>query len=167
MPLLELAWSAWRKVIDDAAEHNISVGWSVTASLGHEFTTKIETPVGGWSTVLRGLLPHIILEGGRNDISAFQQVEWTSVDTETLVMVANATILRADREITSRPATDWMIDGLIEILARIGRLPSLALVDARRVLDCLHRLGRSAPRTNSAALLVEREVRSRETARDR
>jgi hypothetical protein len=167
VPMLELAWSAWRSVVDDASNSHVAVGWSVTAAIGHEFTTNIETPAGGWSTVLRPLLPRVLLEGGRNDIAAFQQVAWGSVDRETLLIIANATIARADREITSRPATDWMIDTLVEILARVGTQPTLTLVDARRVLDCLQRLGRSSSRAINGSVLVEAEVRSREAARPR
>jgi hypothetical protein len=166
LPLLELAWSAWRSIVDDTVEGHIAVGWSVTAPLGHEFETKIDPPVGGWSTVLRPLLPRVLLEGGRNDIAAFQQVAWASVDPETLTMLANATITRADLEITRRPATDWMLDSLIETLARVGTQPMLTLVNARRVLDCLQRLGRSSPRAINAALLVERDVRVREGVRE-
>jgi hypothetical protein len=165
VPLLELAWSAWRIVVDDAAEQNISVGWSITAALGDKFTTKIAPPTGGWSTALRDLLGRVIIEGSRLDIAAFQQVEWSSIDVATLLVVADATITRAEHEIASRPATDWMVDSLIEILACVGVLATLPLDDARRVLDCLQRLGRSASRANSAAILVEREVRARESAR--
>lgn len=166
VPLLKLVWSAWSRVIDDA-ERNISVGWAVTAPLADEFATNIDPPAGGWSAALRDLLPLVILEGSRNDIGAFQHVDWPSVDPETIVRIADATISRADREISSRPATDWMIGSLIDILARVGVQPSLRLGDARRVLDCLQRLGRDAPGANSAAMLVERDVRTREGSRDR
>lgn len=165
VPLLELVWLAWRTVVDDGAEQSISVGWSVTAALSVEFATAIAPPLGGWSMALRDLLASVIVDGGRLDIAAFQQVQWASVDAATLVVAANATIARAAREITSRPATDWMMDSLIEILARVGVLATLPLDDARRVLDCLQRLGRSAPRANSAAVLVGREVRERESVR--
>jgi hypothetical protein len=167
VPLLTLAWSAWSRVVDDSAESNSSVGWAITAPLGDEFTTKIGVPLGGWSSALRDLLPRVINEGGRNDIGAFQQVDWPSVDAETIARIADAAISRADREITSRPATDWMIGSLIEILARAGVQPSLPLANARRVLDCLQRLGRDAPAANTAAISVERDVRSREASHDR
>jgi hypothetical protein len=167
VPLLELAWSAWSATIDEVADRNALVGWAVTALLARDSETKIEPPAGGWSTSLRHLLLRVICEGGRDDIFGFQQVDWTVVDPETLAMIANVTIIRADREITSRPATDLLIDGLIEILAQIGRLPTLALVDARRVLDCLQRLGRGAQRAISAAIRIEREVRAREKPPDR
>lgn len=163
VPLLEITWSAWSKVIDDTEQDGISVGWSVTAPLGHEFTTKVQAPIGGWSSILRDLLPRLILDGGRNDIAAFQQVDWRSVDPQTLVLIANAAIARSDREITSKPATDLMVDSLVEILLRAGRLSTLALQDARRVLDSLQRLGRRVPRAINAAILVEREVRARES----
>lgn len=164
VPLFELAWSAWRVVIDETAEQNNSMGWAVTALLGNEFETKLDPPAGGWAAALRGLLPRVILDGGRNDIGAFQQVDWTSVDQETLRAIADAAMTRSEREIARRPATDWMISSLIEILVRVGTQPALALVDARRLLDCLQRIGRSASRAVSAALAVERCVREREAA---
>jgi len=165
-PLLEQSWTAWRTVIDDAAGGNISVGWSVVAPLAKRFTTQVDPPAGGWSVRLRQLVARVVAEGGRNDISAFQQVDWAVVDPETLALVADAAIARADQEITSRPPTDWMIDGLIAILGAIGQLAAVPLSHARQVLDCLQRLGRSASKATSAAMAVEREVRAREIPRD-
>lgn len=164
VPLFELAWTAWRIVVDETAEQNNSMGWAVTALLGAEFETKLDPPVGGWAAALRGLLARVIQDGGRNDIGAFQQVDWTSVDQATLCAIADAAIARSEHEIARRPATDWMIGSLTEILVRVGTRPALALVDARRVLDCLQRIGRSASRAVSAALAVERSVREREAA---
>ncbi len=164
VPLFELAWSAWRIVIDETAEQNNSMGWAVTALLGDEFETRLDPPVGGWAAALRGLLARVIQDGGRNDIGAFQQVAWTSIDQATLRAIGDAARARSEREIARRPATDWMIGSLIEILVRVGTQPALALADARRVLDCLQRIGRSASRAVSAALAVERYVREREAA---
>lgn len=166
VPLLELAWSAWSHVIDDAAEGNITVGWSVVAPLEERFTTRIDSSAGGWSVALRALVSRVIAVGGRNDISACQQVEWSTLDSETLALAADAAVERADREIASRPAGDWIIDSLIAVLRDIGRLTTLPLAHARRVLDCLQRLGRSAPQATSAAMTVERELRSREVVRE-
>lgn len=165
--LLEQSWTGWRKVIDDGAEGNISVGWSILAPLAKRFTTRVDPPAGGWSASLRHLVARVVAEGGRNDISAFQQVNWAAVDPETLALVADAAIARADQEITSRPPTDWMIDGLIAILGAVGQLASIPLTQARRVLDCLQRLGRSASKATSTAMTVELEVRAREIPRDR
>lgn len=61
VPLFELAWSAWRIVIDETAEQNNSMGWAVTALLGNEFETRLDPPAEGWAAALRGLLPWVIL----------------------------------------------------------------------------------------------------------
>jgi hypothetical protein len=164
VPLFELAWSAWRIVVDETADQDSSMGWAVTALLGNEFETTLDPPAGGWAAGLRGLLPRVILEGGRNDIGAFQQVDWTSVDQATLRVIAEAAVTRSEREIARCPATDRMISSLIEILERVGAQPALDLPDARRVLDCLQRVGRNSSRAVSAALAVERCVREREAA---
>src|SRR5262249_50281354 len=111
VPLLEQSWEGWRTVIDDAAGGNVSVGWFVVAPLAKRFKAHVDPPAGGWSVNLRQLVARVVAEGGRNDIFAFQQVDWAAVDPETLALVADAAITRADQEITSRPPTDWMIDG--------------------------------------------------------
>lgn len=165
--LLEQSWAGWQKVIDDAAEGKFSVGWSILAPLSKRFAKPVGPHAGGWSLSLRQLIARVVAEGGRNDISAFQQVEWLAVDPETVALVADAAIARADQEITSRPATDWMIDGLIAILGAIGQLASVPLLHARRVLDSLQHVGRTASKATSVAMKVEREVRAREIPHDR
>lgn len=162
VPLFEAAWSAWCIVIDETAEQNISVGWSVTALLGTKFDTRLDPPVGGWAAALREILPRVILDGGSDDIGAFRQVDWVSIDRETLRAIIDAATTRADREISRDRETEWMIASLIEILVRAGTHPAVALVDARRVLDCLQRSGQSAASAVRAALTVELHVRERE-----
>ena len=162
VPLLEQSWAAWQKVIDDAAEGKISVGWSIVAPLSKRFAKPVGPHAAGWSFSLRQLVAHVVAEGGRNDIAAFQQVDWLAVDPATLALVADAAIARADQEITSRPGTDWMIDGLIAILGAIGQLASVPLPQARGVLDSLQRVGRTASKATGVAMKVEREIRARE-----
>jgi hypothetical protein len=161
VPLLELAWSAWRPVIDDATEGNISVGWSITAPLAGTFSEHIGPPAGGWSVRLRELLGRVIAGGGRNDVFAFQQVQWSLVDAETLAVVADAAVTRAQVEMAGRPSTDLIISGLIDILGSVGRHASLSLARVGRVLDCLQRLGNSTSSATSVAIVVEREMRAR------
>ena len=94
VPLFELAWSAWRVVIDETAEQNNSVGWAVTALLSEQFATKLDPPIGGWAAAFRGLLPRVILDGSHNDIGAFQQVDWTAIEQETLHVIGTRCMSR-------------------------------------------------------------------------
>jgi hypothetical protein len=75
VPLLTIAWSAWSRVAVDDVEGHATVGWSVVAPLSRRYTTSVIPPGGGWSVSLRGLLPGVIAEGGRDDILALQQVD--------------------------------------------------------------------------------------------
>lgn len=161
VPLLTLAWSAWSAVIDDAAEGNVSVGWSVTRPLARRYETRLLSPDGAWSISLRSLLPRVIAEGARNDIAALQQVDWSSIDGETLALAALSMITRADAEIARRPPGDWIIDSLVDALGEIGVAPTLVEAHANRVLDCLQRLGRSASRATTVAATVARVLRAR------
>jgi len=161
VPLLSLAWSAWSRVVDDANEGDIAVGWSVTRPLSRRYARRVMPPEGEWSVSLRSLLPRVIAEGGRNDIAALQQVDWSCIDSETLGMAAEAAIGRADREIATRPPGDWIIESFIDTLGGIGTTATLAQAHAHRVLACLHRLGRSVTQATTAAAIVERNLRER------
>ncbi len=160
-PLLEMTWSAWCRVVVDELEGVSAVGFSITTTLSKRYTTKVGPPAGGWAASMRTLLPRVIREGGRDDILALRQIEWAEVDGETLMLAADATIERADRELITRPVAAWTMEGLISALGGIGTRDVLPAVRANAVLDCLQRLGTTIPRANALAATVERELRAR------